>query len=94
MRRVSFISLILLVAAAGGCAVAGGVVPCARTIAGYATAARRSEWIERMRRMSVPPQRMKNWPDGWFDPWMVEWQFTHDRPNMRLLLFVVIWSLS
>src|SRR6187397_88140 len=25
---------------------------------------------------------------------MLEWQFTHERPNIRLLLVVVIWSLS
>ena len=42
----------------------------------------------------VSRYRMKNWPDGWFEPWMFEWQFTHDRPNIRLLLLVVIWSLS
>jgi hypothetical protein len=38
--------------------------------------------------------RMKNCPEGWFDPWMFEWQFTHERPNMRLLLFTVISSRS
>ena len=42
----------------------------------------------------VSRYRMKNWPDGWFEPWTFEWQFTHDRPNIRLLLLVVIWSLS
>jgi hypothetical protein len=38
--------------------------------------------------------RMKNWPDGWFEPWTFEWQFTHDRPNIRLLLFTVIAFVS
>ena len=37
---------------------------------------------------------MKNWPDGWFEPCTFEWQLTHDRPNIRLLLFTVIASLS
>src|SRR4030095_2598058 len=44
--------------------------------------------------VSLPPYRMKNCPDGWFEPCTFEWQFTHDRPNIRLLLFVVISSLS
>ncbi len=34
--------------------------------------------------------RMKNCPDGWFDPWTLEWQFTQERPNIRLLLFTLI----
>jgi hypothetical protein len=38
--------------------------------------------------------RMKNWPDGWFDPWMFWWQFMHDRPNIRLLFFTVMALLS
>ena len=38
--------------------------------------------------------RMKNCPDGWFEPWTFEWQLTHDRPNIRLLLFTVMALLS
>jgi hypothetical protein len=37
---------------------------------------------------------MKNCPDGWFDPWTFEWQFTQERPNIRLLLLTVMALLS
>ena len=78
---------------AGVCGAGGGVPAWASARCGAAAApTRRSANMNRdSRRMfRLPVYRMKNWPDGWFDPWMFEWQFTHDRPNMRLLLLVVI----
>ncbi len=80
-------------AACGACAGGRG---CLRVCgAGRGEAEQERSVVMANRRMhTVSAYRMKNWPDGWFEPWMFEWQFTHDRPNIRLLLLVVIWSLS
>ena len=65
---------------------------CARS-AGARPASRRDE-AARAAHVCLRATACRTGPDGWFEPWMFEWQFTHDRPNIRLLLFTVMASLS
>src|SRR5438093_1665274 len=36
--------------------------------------------------------RVKVAPDGWFEPWMLKWQFAHDLPNPNMVLSELVRS--